>query len=340
VGVFSRIIDWFWQRSAEGALRAAGVPGPRVLDLGARATLAAEAATRTLRPAEPFAESGSQALACELYREAIHWALLAHDARSQSATPAESPTPADAASAAASGDLKSLLERVDGDLLRRAAGGDPELAELRTRLAEASYVEFAELAPGEQKKLAQRLEAFCRSLLEPLSAVRIRLERIWVRRCIHVLVVAGVIGAVAWGLHARSVSQERKADLARSAPWKTSSIHPVGGCKSPEQYCSGGENYFFHTAEQDDPWVIFDLGKERRFSGVEIENRLDCCFEKAQLMVVEVSSDQKKWKEVARSKQEFMTFRRHFPSVMARYVRIRVPYPKSILHLSAVRIFR
>jgi hypothetical protein len=336
-----KIFDWFWQRPAERALRAAvSRLTPRALDFAARAELAEEAATRTLWPREPFTRPGNEALACELYREAIHFALLAHDTLRDSEKPAEGGgDPPTAATEPRASDMKSLLERSDGALLRRAAGGESDLAELGSRLTRSSYLEFAELPPGEQKRLAGRLAALCRNLVEPLSGLRQRLGRIWVRRTIHVLTVLAVIGAALLTLHLRSVSRERKTDLARSASWKASSIHPYGGCKSPEQHCAGGENYFFHTAEQDNPWVIFDLGKEKRVSGVEIENRLDCCFEKAQHMVVDVSRDQKKWKQVAKSTAEFSTFRRSFSTVKARYVRIRVPEPKSILHLSRVRIF-
>jgi hypothetical protein len=335
VAVVSRVVDWFWQLSAARALHASGsAPSPRVLELVSRAALAQEAAARTLRPAEPFAQPGNQALACELSREAIHWALLAHAASSSSAPPSAG----DGATPAAD-DLPGLLERVDGALLARAAGSEAALAELRTRLGGTSYLQFAELAPGEQSKLAQRLESFCQGLLEPLSGRRRQLERIWVKRAVHVLTLVGVLGVALWSIQTLSLGRERKNDLSRFATWQASSAHPAGGCQSPQQSCSGGENYFFHTAEQNEPWIVFDLGKERHVSGVEIDNRLDCCFERANSMVVEVSSDRKKWKQVARSTAEFSTFRRSFSTVKTRYLRIRIPQPKAILHLSRVRIF-
>jgi F5/8 type C domain-containing protein len=349
VAVVSRVVDWFWQVSAE---RAAQVPGPgptsRVLELAARAALAQEAAARTARPAEPFAQPGSEALACELYRQAIHWALLAHAALSERTAPADAGaasegSPAGDAAAAreapVASDLGSLLERTDPALLSRAAGGDAALAELRAELARATYREFAELPPREQKKLAERLEAFGFGLTEPLAGLRQRLERVWVRRALHVLALLGLLVVAVWGVRDLLAWRERQSDLAVKATWTTSSSYPVGGCKSPLQHCVGGENYFFHTNQETNPWVMFDLHKVREVSGVEIDNRLDCCLERAKTLVVEVSNDQRRWKQVAQHDGEFMTLRRHFSTVKARYVRIVVPQQAAILHLSQVRIF-
>jgi hypothetical protein len=84
---------------------------------------------------------------------------------------------------------------------------------------------------------------------------------------------------------------------------------------------------------------MFDLRKPREISGVELANRLDCCPERANVIVVEVSSDQRHWKQVLRHTGEFSTLRKRFSSVTARYVRIVIPQQVAILHLSRVRIF-
>lgn len=334
MAVVSQVVDWFWQRSAERALQAAGEgASPRVLELTARSVLAREAAARTLRPPEPFSQPGNEALACELYRQAIHWALLAH-----AALAAEAPTEAAAESTPAS-DVASLLERVDTKLLSHAAGNDAELAALRTELGSATYREFAELPAAEQRSRAERLESFCLRLGEPLEARRQRLERLWVRRVTRVLGLCVVLFGVVWGVRAAAAWQERRNDLAPRATWKASSSYAIGGCKSPEQQCSGGEHYFFHTNQETNPWVQFDLRKEREVSGVEIDNRLDCCTERANPIVVEVSSDQRNWKQVARHSGEFTTLRLKFSRVRARYVRLVIPQQAAILHLSKVRIF-
>lgn len=320
-------MDWFWLASAERAVRAPDSgPSARVLELSAHASLAFEVAQRTARPTEPFAVEGADALACELFREAIHAALVAHAERG-----ATSPE-------AALSDLATVLERVDATLLSRIPGAEAELTALRSELATGSFLGFAALPKAEQKKLALRLEALGERLLAPLAGLRQGLERIWARRVLHVSALLALLGALAFGVHAFGEWRAQRGDLAARATWVASSDFGVGGCKSPKQHCEAGQNYFFHTAQEADPALTFDLGKVRQVSGVEIENRLDCCQERADPLVVEVSTNGARWKEVARHTGTFTTWRAPFSTARARYVKIHVPVPSGVLHLSRVRI--
>jgi hypothetical protein len=335
VALVSRFVDWFWLRAAEREARASGgVVSPRALELTGRAALAREAAARTERPPEPFAQTGSEAVAAELYRESIHWSLLAHAALGRAREEGEQETNA----VEAAPPLASLLEATDTALLTRAAGGEKELAEL-TRALGGSYAEYAELDANAQRRVVERLERAAAALFEPLGTVQRRLERIWVRRVLHVLGVLVFAGAAVFSVRQISAAHRRSHDLAERATWTTSSRYPQGGCESPKQSCPGGENYFFHTGQENDPWIIFDLGKTRHVSGIEIDNRLDCCPERAVPLAVAVSTDKKNWKEVARNTSEFTTWRESFDSERARYVKIHIPSPSAILHLSRVRIY-
>jgi hypothetical protein len=94
---------------------------------------------------------------------------------------------------------------------------------------------------------------------------------------------------------------------------------------------------FFSTVEEKDPWIEFDLGKVEQISGVQAENRLDCCQDRAFPLVVEVSENHKRWKAVARRDTDFTTWRASFNPVKARWVRLRV-HRTSFLHLHRVRI--
>jgi len=325
----SRVLDWFWLVSAERAARAPfGTASARVLELSARASLAYEAAQRTARPAEPFAQTGAEALSCELYREAIHAALVAH-LELRSAGAGAAPVP----------ELAPALDQVDAAVRERLADGGAALDALRSELVSGSYLAFAELAAAEQKRLSGRLGSLSEALLEPLSGLRRRLERIWARRVLHVAVLLGVLASAVWGLRATLRWREDKTDLAARATWTVSSTYAVGGCNSPQQRCVGGENYFFHTGQEQNPWVKFDLGKERRVSGIAVENRRDCCSERADPLVVAVSVDGKKWTEVARHTGSFTEWSKGFPAAKARYVKLQVAAPHAILHLSRVRIF-
>jgi hypothetical protein len=322
----SRLLDWFWLRAAERDVRARGGPlSARVRELAGRAELASEVAARTARPQEPFAHAGSEAVSAELYRQAIHWALLAHAARRDEDAPAP-------------GGIGSLLDATDAALLEAATDGRATLAELKLDLAK-SYREFAELEPSARSPLVERLERASHALLEPLASAERRLEQIRARRAVHVLGALVLLGVVIFGARHLLLVQARVRDLAVNASFTTSSSYGGGGCQSPKQVCAGGEDYFFHTNQEDDPSVTFDLGRERRISGTEIDNRLDCCTERAMPLAVDVSSDGRQWREVARRTKDFATWHESFDAVRARYVKVHVPAPNSILHLSRVRIF-
>jgi len=217
-------------------------------------------------------------------------------------------------------------------------GAEAELTGLRAELGTGSYLTFAALPKAEQRKLALRLEALCGLLLDPLHGLRRGLERIWARRVLNVFVLCMLLGGVAWGVQSFNRFREQKSDYAPRATWTLSSSYAAGGCKSPKQQCPDGENYFFHTGQEADPWITFDLKHTRSVGAVEVDNRLDCCQERATPLAIDVSTDAATWTEVARHTGSFTTWRASFPSVDARYVRIHVPAPSAILHLSRVRI--
>jgi hypothetical protein len=150
-----------------------------------------------------------------------------------------------------------------------------------------------------------------------------------------VLVLCAIaLGVFSWQ---RSLKEER-SDLAFGKPWRTSSTYaPNFGCLSPAQQCAESPDLFFHTKEEQGPWVEIDLGKPTVFSRVRIENRRDCCFERAVPLIIEVSDNQEKFKEVSRRTRSFSSWHATFSPVRARYVRVRAP-SRTALHLSRVRV--
>jgi hypothetical protein len=281
-------------------------------------------AQRALHPAEPLEHGPSDALACELYREAIFWTLSALRTASSPA-------------ASESADLGELWEHTDRELLVRAAGDEKAAEQLRAEVAAKSFVDFAEIAAGKQRSLAERLDQFSGALLEPLESKVTKLERVWVRRAARfgllALVLGLLIAAFPW---LREVGEQRK-DMAKAARWQASSKYLEGGCVSPAQQCENSPQFFFHTNHDHNPWLLFDLGTERELSAVWVQNRMDCCGERALPLVVEVSSDKVKWTEVARRTSEFSAWRAAFPTVRTRWVRLSVPR-QTFLHLKTVRL--
>ncbi len=126
-------------------------------------------------------------------------------------------------------------------------------------------------------------------------------------------------------------------DMAPSASWKASSQLSDCSCDSPEQSCAACPNFFFHTVEEKHPSIIFDLHTIRSLSAVIVENRRDCCSERALPLVVQVSTDQKHWKTVATRKDEFGTWRADFPTEQTRWVKLFVSR-RDYLHLARVRL--
>jgi hypothetical protein len=288
-----------------------------------RARVAAELAERAFRPFDPLPGRGGAAVACELYRESIHWALLAHSSVAHDLP--DSPQ------------LATLWSEVDAALLERAARGRERLAELHSELVNRTFADFAELPESRQNELVEKARAFSNALLEALEPVEKRVRQIRFRRILFagcgvfaLLVVFVVVRAVDSAL-------ETTRDLARGARWWASSSQVVG-CTPPLQECPQSPQFFFHTVQENDPWLMLDLGRVRPMSSIVVKNRVDCCSDRAVPLVVEVSVDQKTWRVVAKREATFDTWRATFPRTSAQYVKFHVPKAGSILHLKSVRV--
>lgn len=286
-------------------------------------------AERVRKPAAPLGPGEGDAAACDLYAQAAYWALSAH---------AEVAAPSPPASAGERvAPPSAIWQGADPDLLLRAAGDAATVERLRSTISERSFVDFAELERARRAELVDELAAFVTELLAPLRTERQKLARVWTMRLVRIgLVVAG-LAAIALSALLIAGAQDERYNLALRASWTASSDARVGGCRSPAQNCTEGQNYFFHTRLEREPFVKFDLGKVRSFSRITVQNRLDCCIERAVPLVIEVSSDGTTWSRVARNARVFTVWRAKFPRVRARFVKIGLP-SNGILHLSGVRI--
>ena len=125
---------------------------PRSSTLIGRAQLAQFLAQSALRPTDPLPYSGGEAVACELSREAIYWALLAlreakGPADGAAVPPADLPT------------LSSLWAEADRESLDRAAGGAGEAERLHADLLSKSFADYAELGDAPQAAAASACKA-------------------------------------------------------------------------------------------------------------------------------------------------------------------------------------
>jgi hypothetical protein len=189
-------------------------------------------------------------------------------------------------------------------------------------------------APTPAQVLAARLAAL--RLLELVEAPeRARHEqRVAKLRRTGALLVSALLGfgaatfGVMWLLMPR--------DLTIGHPWKASS--KFAECHPDQTECTGLHTaIFFHTNEEDNPWLEWDLERPTSFSRMTIENRKDLGMNRAMPLIIEVSDDEKTWREVLRRDDEFSTWRPSFPTQTARYVRLRVPR-RVYFHLEAARV--
>lgn len=311
-----RVREWFWRDQALAESRnGLPRPGDPAFDHATRAAQFEALA----RVAKTNRELGGQAVACELFRLSISWALRALN-RGE-----EPPEQSTAASASTSVRItpESLVE----------SGAWP------AHLAHASFDEFAALPEAELSVACSQMQGLAATLLRRLADERRGYERVVRQRTLRagavVLLSCLALGAILF-------RKPRPADLAEGADWHLSSAYTgFGGCGTPRQTCAGAkkDGWFFHTGEGDrDPWIEFDLDGNKLISRVEIENRAGCCAERAIPLSVEVSIDRSSWQQVAVREERFDKWTATFPPVLTAWVRLRVRNGGP-LHLKRVRIF-
>lgn len=125
-------------------------------------------------------------------------------------------------------------------------------------------------------------------------------------------------------------------DLARGRTWTSSSSQ--WGSASKGTLHDGDAAYFFHTAEEQGPFVEIDLERTRMIQSVVVTNRKDCCEARALPLVLEASEDRKHWKQLARREQPFTRWNASLNPTPARWLRLSVPRV-TWLHLQDVAVY-
>ncbi len=314
----NRFWQWLW-RGQEMRRVAALVGGEDVrLHRLQRARVAAEAGDRAFQPVEPIAFASTVPLALSCYREAAYWALLAQDSS------LEAP------------DLAAAIDRAAQPLVAFAAGGERGLARLQAGFVSRSFVDFAALRESELAEVARQAKAFVHALLAVQNAPEQELQKLRRQRrrrvlLFTVLLVAAAIGGIVVFKRATTAP-----DLALGKPWRTSS--KLAECRPELERCAGVRTkIFFATNLEENPWYEVDLGRPQAVSVVDIDNRIDCCLDRARGLTVELSTDGRTWITVARQPQSFHFWTARFPTRQARYVRLSVPR-KTSLHLQRVAV--
>jgi hypothetical protein len=219
-------------------------------------------------------------------------------------------------------------------LLDLAPGRDG-LERLRAYVSKRDFE--ATTSPADEREIAARtLAGIARRLIRFSERRQPRSDNVLLQRVTRTGGVLVVLLALLLAVSSLRAWYERRIDLAAGKPWQASSSYETV-CRSPLHHCGLDKDYFFHTQDESNPWLEIDLTRPQRFSQVRVTNRQDCCSERAVPLVVEVSSDRKTWREVARRAESFDEWRPRFKPQSARWVRFRVAR-RSLLHLSDVRV--
>jgi hypothetical protein len=309
--------EWLWRgRALKEAL--ASAPPLAVSEDLRRARAAAELGDRALDPVEPLQSGSSLPLSLSLYREAAYWALaaLAPDTRPR--------------------DLSSALATAPNDLLLRVAGSEGALGSVRRTLVEQTFVDSALSEVASLERDARTAQAFVHALLERARMPERRTQALHLQRWSRVFGLSAALGAIALFAGPAVDCMSRGPDLAQGKHWRVSS--KSADCQPELNQCAGVHTaILFHTKDQLEPWFEIDLDSPQTFSRIDVDNRKDCCMERAVPLILEVSLDRGRWQQVARRVKPFARWEARFSPVTARYVRARVA-KRTMFHLEGMAI--
>jgi hypothetical protein len=124
-------------------------------------------------------------------------------------------------------------------------------------------------------------------------------------------------------------------DLAQGRPWTASSAD--SGYAASGVGPSSDKPAFFHTTFFDHPWVEIDLGAEHVIRSILVENRADCCRDRALPLNFEVFNGGT-WRLVTQRRAAFSTWNDSFDPVRASKVRLRHA-GTNFFHLKRISIY-
>jgi len=304
-----RLGEWFLRKqelqTARARLPRPDGPAGRAVE---QARLLRQVALQVAESQEELPPGRRHAVLLTLYRDFVYWALVAKSENGAAIAP----------------DLAASWRQMPGDRLLSAAGSADNLETLRRLLVDLSPAASLDATDEE----ISRVRAFGDELYEDLEASQRRVDRILIQRWLRVAGACAAALTIVFAIRAIIVGP----DLAARRPLRTSST--LAECVADSAACA---DVMFHTREENDPWVEFDLGGIKSIRRIDVKNRIRCCQDRAVPLIAEVSLDHVHWKEVARQSGDFATWTAKLPRTPAAFVRLRVPRV-TYLHLADVKI--
>jgi hypothetical protein len=124
-------------------------------------------------------------------------------------------------------------------------------------------------------------------------------------------------------------------DLGRTAHWQVTSA--LGGNGKSGVGTSSDDPLFFHTASENNPSIDLDFGKVVHVRRVVIENRADCCGERALPLNVEIPGADGP-RLLCQRRAPFRSWTCDTGGVRTKTLRIRRP-GVSMLHLRRIEVY-
>ncbi|MEB2310297.1 MAG: discoidin domain-containing protein [Sorangiineae bacterium] len=211
------------------------------------------------------------------------------------------------------------------------------LAEVGARLLRADPLSFDRLEPAEARALrgsAEALADWVGRKYESRSVRRLALER-WLR-------IGGLAAALALLLVAVIAGARGAPNLALHKPVTVSGRYNPS--PDPSHVVDGLKDGRFgaHTSLADEPFIRIDLGGMFKIDKIVVSNRGDGYFDEILPVALALSSDGRKWAEVA---ERTTTFTEKEPwvakvdGVPARYVRLQVKKKHAYLWASEIEVY-
>jgi len=276
---------------------------------------------RILDPVESLssAEATSAHLALGLFRDAAFWALAELHGEQLP--------------------ISEGWERLNEERRSRIGLHDGRLNLAAKTLSQFDFVQTAQWEPSKQIHEADAARELVERLLtvveEPTGRLYALILSRWLRIASISFAILNIIWITFYLFHRVFVG----TNLAEGKHWQTSTTHSGFDTETQQMY---GQHYsfFFHTGEGDpEPWFELDFGSPTYFKRIEIDNRSDCCQERAVPLVVEASDDHTQWQPLAERTAPFSRWVFHVTPTTKRYLRLRVKRA-STLHLESVKVYR
>lgn len=216
------------------------------------------------------------------------------------------------------------------------AESQPANPALLERFAAMPLPELARMEPAERDRAMFALRDRADAVLGELEASSLRRRRLELVRRVRLGLLVTLVLAVIVGLSfaagligpAENLALERKVI-------PSSEFDPA---RWPSSYLVDGntDDVGVHTALEHGPGVTIDLAQVRTIERVVVYNRIEH-RERALPLVVEVSEDGRRYRELARRRTTFEKWVVSSPPVPARFVRLRAD-AHTYLHLNEVLV--